>query len=81
MTPLELKETREDASKNKFKSRTFWLAIVWMSFIPISIVAQVLFPEVDISVAAISSFAGSISLLYIGGNKGINLAETLKLSK
>ncbi len=50
-------------------------------FLPVSILAQVFLLDINIPISTVVSFAGSISLIYIRGNKGNNIAETLKLNK
>ena len=79
MTKEELKENREAKAKNKFKSRTFWITIFWAALVPISVIAQIFIKEFEVPIATIASFAGSVSLVYIGGNKVGNVAETMKL--
>ncbi len=79
MTREELKEDRESKAKNKFKSRTFWLTIFWAVLVPLAVVTQIFIKEFEVPIATISSFAGSVSLIYIGGNKAGNIAETMKL--
>jgi hypothetical protein len=80
MTTEELVKLKEGKQQNKFKSRTFWLTAVWLSFVPLSIAAQVLLLDtVDLRIDQIVAFAGSITLVYIGGNKGENIATSLKV--
>ncbi len=79
MTREELKEDRENKSKNRFKSRTFWLTVFWAALVPLAVIAQIFIKEFEVPIATISSFAGSVSLVYIGGNKVGNVAETMKL--
>lgn len=55
--------------REKLKSRTFWFAVVWSSFIPLSIVAQVLLPTMEIPISTLISMSGSIVLVYTGGEK------------
>ena len=78
MTVDELNKIKEVKSKNKFKSRTFWLTAVWMMMIPVAITAQVLLLDVELPVSTIVTFSGSITLLYIGGNKGENIANSIR---
>lgn len=68
---------------NKLKSRTFWFAVVWSSFIPLSIIAQVFIPTVEIPIGTLISMSGSIVLVYTGGEKlrdtyGKNKGETIR---
>jgi len=79
MTKEELNSSREIKEENKFKSRTFWITIFWASLVPIAVIAQIFIKEFEIPIATIASFAGSVSLIYIGGNKAGNIAETMKL--
>jgi len=79
MTTQELVENRKEKSKNKFKSRTFWITIFWASLVPLSIIAQIFIKDFEVPIATIASFAGSVSLVYIGGNKASNIADTMKL--
>jgi len=81
MTMKELKEEREMKAKNKFKSRTFWITIAWMIFIPAGFVAQVLMQTIEIPISTIVNLAGAVTLVYVGGNKAGNVATTLKLDK
>jgi len=81
MTREELAQDREAKAKNRFKSRTFWITVMWMSFVPLSIIGQIFILGVTLPIASIVSFAGSVSLVYIAGNKGNNIAETMKLNK
>lgn len=79
MTMEELEVAR--ASKKKLRSRTFWITIAWMTFVPIAVIAQVLIgAEVEIPIATVVSFAGSVSLLFVGGDKGEKIAETMKVT-
>ena len=80
MTREELAEDREAKARNRFKSRTFWITVLWMSFVPLSIIGQIFIIGVTLPIASIVSFAGSVSLVYIAGNKGNNIAETMKLN-
>ena len=79
MTREELKEDREAKAKNKFKSRTIWITIIWAALVPLAVIAQIFILEFEVPIATIVSFAGSVSLIYIGGNKAGNIAETMKL--
>jgi len=79
MTKAELDISREEKSKNRFKSRTFWLNVTWIAMIPLAIISQLFIPTVILPLSTIITFAGSVTLLYIGGNKGLNIAETLKI--
>ena len=81
MTEKELIENKKLKEKNKFRSRTFWITVMWMSFVPLSVITQIFILGVTLPIASIVSFAGSVSLVYIAGNKGTNIAETMKLMK
>ncbi len=81
MTTEELNVMQNEKSKNRFKSRTFWLTIAWFVLVPASFVAQIIIPDFELPIATIVTLAGSISLIYVGGNKGQNIAEVMKLTK
>ena len=81
MTKKQLKEEREEKAKNRFKSRTFWITVTWMAFVPITVIAQIFIIGEALPISNVVSFAGSVSLIYIAGNKGNNIAETLKLNE
>ncbi len=81
MTKLELTELQEEKTKNRFKSRTFWLVIIWVTMLPVSIIAQLFVKGVIFPIDVIANFAGLSTLIYIGGNKGVNIAEIMKLDK
>jgi hypothetical protein len=54
----------------KLKSRTFWFSVVWSSFVPLSILAQVLLGgAVEIPIGTLIGMSGSITLAYVGGEK------------
>lgn len=70
-------------SKDKFtklKSRTFWLAIVWSLYVPLAIISQLILAKMGVEtvialpVGAIVTAAGAIVSLYVGGNKGKQIA-------
>lgn len=79
MTREKLTADREAKSKNRFKSRTFWITVFWASLVPIAIISQIFIKDFEIPISTITSFAGSVSLVYIGGNKAGNIADTMKL--
>jgi uncharacterized membrane protein len=81
MTKVELDEIRVSESKNKMRSRTLWITIAWMSFVPLSIIAQILLADMDIQIptAQVVMFAGTISSLFVAGDKGLKAVETMKL--
>jgi len=81
MTTEELNVMQNEKGKNRFKSRTFWLTIAWFVLVPASFVAQIIIPDFELPIATIVTLAGSISLIYVGGNKGQNIAEVMKLTK
>ncbi len=81
MTTEELNVMQNEKSKNRFKSRTFWLTIAWFVLVPASFVAQIIIPDFELPIATIVTLAGSISLIYVGGNKGQNIAEVMKLTR
>jgi uncharacterized membrane protein len=81
MTKEDLDKINEDKTKNRFKSRTFWLTILWTAFVPISIIVQLFVKEIELPTASIVTLAGTIALMYIGGNKATNIANTMKLDK
>ena len=81
MTKEDLDKINEDKIKNRFKSRTFWLTILWTAFVPIAIVIQVFLKDIEIPINTIVTLAGTITLMYIGGNKATNIANTMKLDK
>lgn len=56
------------------KSRTFWLAIIWLVFVPAGFITQVLVPEIEMPLGSLVTFAGTVSTVYIGGNKGKQIA-------
>lgn len=60
----------------KFNSRTFWLAIIWTAFVPISIIAQIMISKtgIIIPIGTIVTGAASLSTLYVAGNKGKQIA-------
>ena len=80
MTTEELVKLKEGKQQNKFKSRTFWLTAVWLSFVPLAIAGQILLGNtINLEISQIVTFAGSITLVYIGGNKGENIVTSLKV--
>ena len=81
MTLEELNAEREAKTKNRFKSRTFWMTVAWMCMIPASFVAQMLITDFAVPIANIVALAGAITLMYVGGNKAGNIAEVMKLTK
>ena len=56
---------------NKFKSRTWWLTVAWLSFVPLSIVAaMILAPyEVEVPINTIAMGAVAATSLFLGGEK------------
>lgn len=67
----------DEKEYNKFKSRTFWLTVAWMSFIPISVVTQAL-TKIVLPLGDIVMYAGLLTITYTGGNKVINWAKEVK---
>lgn len=69
--------TREEIDKKKWKSRTFWLVVGWCSMIPLGIVASILIgPVVVVPVGAIVTWAGTITALFMGGEKVVKAIRT-----
>lgn len=68
--------SEEKPKPTKLKSRTFWLAIIWTLFVPASIVCQVLVADMKIAIpiGAIVTSAAALSTIYVGGNKGKQIA-------
>ena len=62
---------------NKFKSRTFWLTVVWTSFVPISIITQVL-TNINLPLEDIVMYAGLLTITFTGGNKAVNWIKMKK---
>lgn len=62
----------------KHRSRTFLIAMIWMIFVPLSFVAQIWLASLDLEIvvpiANIVTLAGTISTVYIAGNKGKQIA-------
>jgi hypothetical protein len=82
MTQEDLKTMKEEQDKNKFKSRTFWLTVTWVAMIPLAIITQsIVAAGTEIPVSTIATFAGYITIIYIGGNKGTNIAEMINLNR
>ena len=81
MTKEELEEIKMEKAKNKMKSRTLWISIIWTAFVPLAIIAQVLLKTIEIPIERIVEFAGAITLVYIGGNKASNMVLASKLDK
>ena len=56
---------------NKFKSRTFWIVISWMGFIPLAIISQLLVASYDITIPinTIATGAATATALFLGGEK------------
>ena len=72
----------ETVKYNKWKSRTFWLVAAWTSFVPLGILAAVILgATVVIPTGTLVTIAGTITALYIAGEKGKNaiLAKNGKL--
>ena len=67
----------EEKEYNKFKSRTFWLTVVWMGFIPLSLIIQP-FTVVSIPIEKVIEYAGILSITYVGGNKLYNTFKDKK---
>ena len=55
----------------KWRSRTWWLTIAWVSFIPLSIVAQMLIASynIEIPISTIATGAVTATSLFLGGEK------------
>lgn len=68
--------TKEEYSK--FKSRTFWLTVTWVSFVPISILLQYLIKTIALPIADIIQYAGLLTITYTGGNKLITTFKEMK---
>jgi len=61
----------------RFSSRTFWMVIVWLALIPISVIIQMIVPAVGpeeipilIPLGNIVSFAGLVCMAFVGLDKG-----------
>jgi len=63
--------------KNKWKSRTFILVLVWMCFVPLGIVGQLLLAgagsAIGIPITEIVWSAGVTTSLFMAGEKGKNI--------
>ena len=81
MTEEELNKSNLEKTKNRFKSRTFWLTVLWTAFIPIAIVVQIFLKEMELPITSLVTLAGSITLMYIGGNKAGNIVSTMQIEK
>lgn len=65
---------------SKFKSRTFWFAVVWSMFVPLSVVIQA-FTTIELPIDKIVGLSGAIVLAFIGGEKAINAFKASKAAK
>ena len=56
---------------NKLRSRTWWLTIAWLSFVPLSILAQLFLApyEIEIPINTIAMGAVTATSLFLGGEK------------
>ena len=81
MSEEELRAVKEAKNGNRFKSRTFWLTVLWTAFVPLGIIAQMFLKNIEIPTSSIVTLAGTITLMYIGGNKADNIVSTMKLDK
>lgn len=75
-------KTTRDIRHPKFQSRTFWLTVIWNVWVPVSIIAQVIVSAMgsqltEIPIGTICTFAGTVTTLYIAGNKGVKIAKDL----
>lgn len=61
-------------AESKMKSRTFWIATVWMVYGLAAMICQTFIKSVTLPVGEIITFAGTVCAIYVGGNKGKNLA-------
>lgn len=69
--------TREQIDKRKWKSRTFWLVVGWVTMVPLSIVASVLIgPVAIIPIGSIVTWAGTVTALFMGGEKVVKAIRT-----
>jgi len=81
MSEEELKVAKEAKNGNRFKSRTFWLTVLWTAFVPLGIIVQVFLKNIEIPISSLVTLSGTITLMYIGGNKADNIVTTMKLTK
>ena len=51
---------------SKRRSRTFAMAVIWTAFVPLSLIAQVLVPEIEIPTGTIVGLAGGIVVAWLG---------------
>ena len=65
---------------NKFKSRTFWMVLTWMSFIPLAVIAQLFVAsyEIVIPINTIATGAATATALYLGGEKAAKIFREKK---
>ncbi len=66
--------------ESKMKSRTFWIAVIWMFYGLLAMFCQTFVKSITIPVGEIITFAGTVCAVYVGGNKGRQVA-TLTGSK
>jgi len=71
----------EEPINKKFRSRTFWLTVLWTAFVPIALVAQAFLKEVEFPLTTLVTLAGTITVMYIGGNKADKIVNTMNLNK
>ncbi len=64
---------------SKWKSRTFWLAIVWLALIPLSVVYNLLQKaNVTIDIKDVILWAGIVSGAFVTGNKVFDVFKVIK---
>ena len=66
----------ETVKYNKMKSRTFWLVVAWTSFVPLAVIAAVVVgPAIVVPIGTIVTIAGTITGLFMAGEKGRKIFE------
>ena len=68
---------RQNWANRKWKSRTFYFAVAWTLFVPLSVLVQG-FTTVELPLDRIAGLAGAIVLTFIGGEKAINAFKASK---
>ena len=68
---------KQNWTKRKWVSRTFYFAVAWTLFVPLSVLVQGLI-EVELPLDRIVGLAGAIVLTFIGGEKAINAFKASK---
>ena len=71
--------------RSKWLSRAFWITVVWMILAVLGFIVQIISSNslnpIDVPLSTLITMAGSITLVWMGGDKGEKIVEGMQKPK